>query len=238
MKAEQRKELETNTLADRMGQVVQKVKAGTRKTVLIYAVVAVAVLVGAWAAYKWHANERIEESWKWVMFHDGARGNIDGLKKMDGEVAKGARFQAAWFAYWETGVKLLAAEPRGALQSLNEAKKMYGELAELCKDDPIFEPQALLGRAVVTETLAVQDRANLKEAERLYDALITTKEGTYKDSAEGRFAQERLKLIKEGKDGGSLAVRYQELETLLGIAHLRQEFQKEHQGLFKKPPEK
>jgi hypothetical protein len=241
MKAEQRKELETNTLADKMGQVVQKVKAGTRKTVLIYAAIAAAVLVGGWAGYKWHTNERLAESEKWVIFHDGARGYIDGLRRTEGEAGKAARFQAAWFAYWETGVKLLGSEPRGALQSLKEADKMYTELAEQCKDDPIFEPQALLGHAVVTETLAVQDRANLEKAGKLYDALITTKDGKYKDSAEGKFAQERLKLIKDGKDGGALAVRYQELESLLNIAHLRQLPQgfPGNPHLFdKKPPEK
>ena len=36
MKAEQRKELETNTLADRMGHLMQRVKGGERRTFLFY----------------------------------------------------------------------------------------------------------------------------------------------------------------------------------------------------------
>ncbi len=218
MKAEQRKELETNTLADKMGRVVQSVKGGTRKTVLLVAAVAAVVLIGSYFSYRWYILDRQEASLKWLMLYDGARGQIDGLTKLDGEAAKAARFQVAWVHYWEGGIKMFgAAQSHEAIANLKRAEKLYGELAELCKNDPIFEPQALLGQAVVKESLAVEDPVNLEKAGKLYEALIAEKEGKYKDSAEGKFAQERLKHIKDAKNEVALRETYQELRRLLNV---------------------
>ncbi|MBI1830822.1 MAG: hypothetical protein HYR84_05150, partial [Planctomycetes bacterium] len=48
MKAEQRKELETNTLADKMGQVVEQGKDVPRGTYLTMFLVAIGVVIVAW----------------------------------------------------------------------------------------------------------------------------------------------------------------------------------------------
>ena len=115
MKAEQRKVLETNTLADKMGQVVQTVKGGTRKSILIGAGVAAVVIVGSFLGYRWYVTDRLEASAKWVSFYDGARAQMDILEQSEGEAGKAARFQIAWFHYWELGVKALGANQQGAL---------------------------------------------------------------------------------------------------------------------------
>lgn len=217
MKAEQRKELETNTLADKMGQVMQNVKGGQRRTFIIYLIAAAAVLVLLWFTYNWWVTGRQESSWKWVLFYDGTR---DELKAVLGEdqVGKSAKFQLAWYLYWEDGVKSLGGNKEGALSSIKAAGQVYKNLAEECKGDAILEPQAMLGQAVCEESLAVQDRKHLSNAKKLYEALTTHENEKYKDSAEAKYAAERLKAIKAGTpEGEKLSETYKNLQRLLNI---------------------
>src|SRR5438105_1396043 len=104
MKAEQRKELETNTLADKMGHMMQRVKTSQRRTYVTYGLIAAAVVVAAWLGYRWYTSDVAERSMQWVSFYDGAGGQIDELAKLkESNVAKAARFQNAWNEYWNFG---------------------------------------------------------------------------------------------------------------------------------------
>ena len=216
MKAEQRKELETNTLADRMGQVVTRVKTSPRRTFMIYLLVTLAVLVAVWLGWRWYSEKEVERSRQWIHFYDGAGHHIEALAKdKDTHAGKAARFQEAWLSYWDHGIKMLATDKAGAIIELNKAVKRYGELAEECKDDAIFEPQALLGRAVAMESLAVQDRGKLDRAAEFYEEL--TKIEKYEKSAEARFAQDRLKILQNKTANQELKTTYKDLQELLGI---------------------
>ena len=53
MKAEQRKELETNTLADKMGRAMLRVKSSPRRTFLTYVIVAAAAIFAVWFGLHW-----------------------------------------------------------------------------------------------------------------------------------------------------------------------------------------
>jgi hypothetical protein len=213
MKAEQRKELETNTLADRMGKVVQRVKTSPRRTFFTYLFI-IAVLAGAaWYGWRLWSEARVTESAKWVQLYDGAGNHIEFLlRDKESNPGKAARFQAAWLLYWDFGVKMLATNSEGSLQSLKEAGEMYKKLAEECKDDKVFEPQALLGRAVVEETFAVQDRKRLDKAKVFYEEIVEK----HAKSAEGKYAQERLERLKANK-GRDLINTYETLQRLLGV---------------------
>ena len=216
MKAEQRKELETNTLADRMGRVMQRVKSSTRRTFLTYFFVTVAVLIAAWFGYRWYYGDVEGKSLQWLKLYDGSRNLIQDLAKdPDTNAGKAALFQFAWELYWIDGVKMMASDKVGAMKSLKGSVDLYGQLAEKCKGDEIFEPQALLGRAVAQETRAVEDRDHLKKAKEYYEEL--TNNTKYEKSAEAEFARKRLEILKDDAKRGDLANTYKELQGLLGI---------------------
>jgi hypothetical protein len=201
MKAEQRKELETNTLADRMGLVVQKVKGSQRRTFFIYLGVVAGVLFALFFAYRWWKTEGAQASLNWVQLHDGTKAQLDHLATLPNEQGKAARFQLAWFKYWEDGVKSLGVNPHGGILSMKEARDEYQALAKLCKDDAVFEPQAMLGEAVCEESLAIQDRKRLVKAKELYEALVNHEKygdaAGDKISAEAKFAKGRLEILKD-----------------------------------------
>jgi hypothetical protein len=220
MKAEQRKELETNTLADKMGHMMQRVKAGQRRTFFIYFLVAASVAVAAFLGYRWWTTERQERSEQWVRFYDGSGQQIQefAANKEIGEtnVGKAARLQLAWHLYWTDGIKMVGAEPRLAMVRLMQAKQIYQTVAEQSKDDPLYEPQSLLGAAVCEESLAAQDpRTHLEEAKKLYKGLAEHEK--YGKMAEGRFAEERLKILNEKTRYEALVDEYLELKTMLDI---------------------
>jgi hypothetical protein len=107
----------------------------------------------------------------------------------------------------------MASDKVGAMKSLKKSVDLYRQLAEKCKDDKIFEPQALLGRAVAQETRAVEDRDHLKEAKEYYEELITK----YEKSAEAEFARKRLEILKDNAKLQDLKGSYKDLQGLLGI---------------------
>src|SRR5687767_13346212 len=183
MKAEHRKELETNTLADRMGVVVQRVKSGQRRTFVIYAIIGLAVAIVLWYVYITIQENRQQASQLWMMLDDGGNENLRVLitKHTDTPAGKAACLQRAWYDYWEGGLKRLGADPAGAMQSLDSASRLYKLVADNSADDLLFEPQALLGFALVEESKTVQDAAALDKAESAYKNVFDKKEGAYKD---------------------------------------------------------
>jgi hypothetical protein len=217
MKAEQRKELETNTLADRMGHLVQRVKGGERRTFLIYFIVVAAIFVAGFLGYRWYYRDVQETSMHWVMLYDGSResiGQLAGNPEIANKPAgKAARLQVAWMWYWDEGVKLAAADQLGSMNQIKKASKIYEDLVTDCKDDPTFEPQAMLGVAICAESLAVQDRANLKRAKSQYLQLVEK----YPDTAEGKFAKKRQDILSNDTSFKALSKSYEDLQRLLGV---------------------
>jgi hypothetical protein len=219
MKAEHRKELEANTLAEKMGRVVETVKAGQRRTYVTYLVVLAGILIAAFLGYRWWTNKKVVASSQWVEFYDGNRSSIEKLaQEKDTTVGKAARLQFAWFVYWDYGVKMMRRDPDGAVAAIHVAEKTYSELIDECKDDssPLFKLQAMLGRAVAVETLAVQDRNRLKSAKDFYQEIVT--EFDKKDYAEVKFAQQRLDILNDKTKDAELRNTYQELQKMLGVA--------------------
>jgi len=221
MKAEHRKELETNTLANKMGSVMQRVKTGRRSTFFLY-VVAGAILVGGlWFWYVSVAASRQEASERWLRLNDGTLKSLSELaeKNPDKPAGKAARLQLAWLAYWELGVRRLGADPSDAMLKLKIASSTYKNLIKDCAEDPQFEPQALLGYAVVEETKAVQDPAFLESAVDAYKA-VTAKYGTSGSvgpTAEGKFAEDRLKQLQDKESRKEITATYDDLRKALNV---------------------
>ena len=218
MKAEHRKELETNTLADRMGHMVQRVKTSQRRTVLTYVLITVGAVVAVWLGYRWWYSGVEEASERWFRFYDGAGPHLALIMESDPKSVPGkaARLQIAWFLYWNEGVKWVGADPRRSITNLREASKAYAALVDDCEGDKVLQPQAMLGQAAAEETLAVLNPANLKKATELYQALVD-KHGT---SAEAHFARQRLEILNDAKKSAELADNYAQIDKLLNVRFL------------------
>lgn len=219
MKAERRKELQTNTLADSLGRLSQRMKTRPRRSLLVILLV-ILVGGGGWVFNQWRKGTAAENSELWSKLDDGQKKYIDDLKSNypTQNVGKAARFQFAWLAFWSQGVKLMGGDSKLAYRNLNIAKRVYTDLMEECKDDPVWEPEALYHLAVIEETLAAYDRDHLKEAQKLYAGLANHPK--YQDSAYGQMARERAKLLERDSREGKYddIVRfYQDLQNRLKL---------------------
>ena len=235
MKAEHRKELQTNALADRMGKLVQRVKTRPSGLTALYVILALVVGIALFLfVYRFPNIRAKSDSDLWVEFEDGAQPYINKLvegpdwirlsktavkEDQYGKTPQGkaARMQNAWYFLWEMGIKILAADPEFALQNVRRAERMYLVLAKDNLDDPVYMPEALYNLAVIEETLAVQDKGDGKDrarqltsAARMYEELAEK----YKDSAHGKMAAERALLLK--KDSATykeISSFYQDFQT-------------------------
>jgi hypothetical protein len=212
MKAEHRKELETNTLADKVGQVVKRVKTGQRRTLLMWTISIAVVSLALFFLNSWWINRKKATSDHWANLYDGSGAHIQNLAftAPESPAGKSARLQIAWFLYWEEGVKMIGSEKgsKGALAAIAKAGEFYEALAKDCKDDPIFEPQAMLGKAMVHESLAIHNVKLLDKAAELYKEVVDK----YEKSAEGTYAKDRLDHLKDARKRASLQTTYLELQ--------------------------
>ncbi len=205
MKAEHRKELQTNLLADRMGRMVQRARTRpSRRTVLwlMLAIVAVIIFVG-FRIYQ--NNQRATVSTNWMLLGEeyitsaNAKGMITQnpwvVEYRDTNPGLAARYQFAWVRLWDQGLKHLIGNPQRALVNLKESEKEFLNLSEDCKDDPILAPEAAYALAVIEESKTVEDRANLDKAILRYKSLASR----FKDSAAGKAAAQRADYLEKNR---------------------------------------
>lgn len=220
MKAEHRKELQTNVLADSLGRLAQRVKSRPRRSTLVLVLLAILGGVGLLVFNQWRKATAADNSELWSKLDDGQRKFIDDLKNNypNQNAGKAARFQYAWLAFWSQGVKMMGGDSKLAYRNLNISKKLYTDLMEECQNDPVWEPEALYHLAVIEETLAAYDRDHLKEAQKLYAGLANHPK--YQDSAYGHLARERAKLLeRDSRDGkyDDIVRLYQDLQNRLKL---------------------
>jgi hypothetical protein len=218
MKAEQRKELETNALADRMGHLVQRMKTQPRRSTMYYVIGCIAVILAVAFGVRWYSLSREENSHRWGLLDNASQGFLNELATQ-GETnpGKAARFQTAWIRFWEFGIKRLAVDNgMGAMDKLAEARDTYKKLAEDCAGDPVWEPEAMYALAVIEETHAVQNLDALENAKKLYEDLAKK----HKESARGKLADEWVKNYETPRGKQELTQFYQEMHTALNIPDL------------------
>jgi hypothetical protein len=216
MKAEQRKELETNALADRMGHLMQRMKTQPRRSAMYWVVGGIVLLVVAILTIRWFQVSREENSTRWRMLDLQSQRALQFLASKDNadtNAGKAARFELAWLYYWEGGVKRLGVDGNKALETLQDVAAEYRKLAEDCAGDPIWEPEALYGQAVIEETQAVVNLDHLEAAKRLYEDLATK----HKDSARGKLAAKWVENYQSDKGKQELKDFYQQMQTALDI---------------------
>jgi rubrerythrin len=196
MKAQHRKELQTNALADRMGRMIQRMKTrpsrGSVLTVFLILLVAGALFFFFWV----RGRSAGREADRWVEF---LRGSEEDYRELGGSlghlpVGRAAKAQLAWLHLWPAGIHDLMRAPSQAAKNIERAKELYEELAQDAKDDPVLAPEALYNQAVAEETLAAWSKDLRHDPEKHLDKALELYRDVaekHKDSAHGKDAEKR-----------------------------------------------
>ncbi len=228
MKAEHRKELHTNLLADRLTKLAKNLKQGpSSSSVAIWVGVGLIVLTFiVWRIYSRSATESREKLWgdMGAALQDDAalQGKLSELAKDNPRTIPGrvARLQLAR-RNLQDGVRQLPVEPfrKEAVAKLTAARDEFAKLASETAGDPLLGAEALMGQARAEETLAAvpdpddasKPLGDLEKAQKAYDQVVAK----YRDSAEAAEAKERLKIYESKEHRRGLEQFY---------ARLREEF--------------
>src|SRR5439155_19574769 len=128
MKAEHRKELQTNFLADRMGRLMQGMKAGPKTSGSVVIGVLAALTIGTIVAW-YVAGMNSNRSPLWVRFEkDSADRDLEGLRSLaisnPGTLpARAARFQRARVSLQEGLANLYSNQRESADSQVKQARE-------------------------------------------------------------------------------------------------------------------
>ncbi len=208
MKAEHRKELQTNFLADRMGRLLQGVRSGPQSK--SSAAVWVLTILTLGTLLLWYiAGARSNHSPLWVKFEeDTVRGNTENLRLLAKEnpgtlPARAARFQRAKLLLEGGLAKLYSHDHDEAITTVKEARKLFQGLAKECIDDPVLASQALLGAGKAEEALVGIPKGDDPEQSlgEFDKALAYYRELTekYPNTSAGKTAQERMNNLEKNR---------------------------------------
>jgi hypothetical protein len=219
MKAEHRKELETNALADRVGRAVQGMKQMPRKRTFVWVLGIVLVAVVAYWFYAQSQRKYQDNAFDWYLLADG-RG--DALQKVlsdgsDSNQSKVVNYELGFLVLYDT-MRRLASDPKEAVAMLDERERYYRQLVKQSPDDKVLLPEALFAIAVIEETRILTDQDH---SEQWQKALAAYKEVADKhaDSAFGKEARKRVAILSDEKQRDELLKVYQDLR----IAFVREE---------------
>jgi hypothetical protein len=202
MKAEHRKELQTNVLADRMGRLVQGMKTGSRPTSVGMWILTVTV-VGILVAWYFARGSMSRQSAAWVRFN-AAASDPNSLRNLALEnpgtlPARTARFQRARLLLRDGLAGVYGQDRPSALVSLEDAAKLYGELIPECTGNALLQQEALMGAAKAEEARLIgiskkedadKFEAQFNRALALYERLAREYPQSYLGEAAQRHAQE------------------------------------------------
>ncbi len=214
MKAEHRKELETNTLAEGVGHLMQRMKDRPRRSTVGWVIGGLGFLAVLFVVTRSFHMSKVENAERWAMFELSSKPLLDNLISTaeDTNPAKAARLEQAWIKFWEYGIKGLGHNPAIAIKSLDDAYKEYEIIRKQCEGDPTMEPEAIFGMAVIEETRALLDRKKLDKARELYEAAAK-----FDKSAFGDLAGKRLAVLKDEKKKTELVQFYLDLSDKLKL---------------------
>src|SRR4029450_1533014 len=136
---------------------IQSMKQRPKKRAVFWTLLIVAVLIGIfiWVRRGQLTSEDNSKRWRNFLLLE----NFDSMRQGSRDyTAKAARFETAWWFLWDKGIKSLGREHVMALKNLDDVEQEYENLARLCKDDPVYLPEALYALAVIEEARAIRDR--------------------------------------------------------------------------------
>jgi tetratricopeptide (TPR) repeat protein len=208
MKAEHRKELMTNTLANRLGEAVQTMKEGpSRGTIFVLAAVGVIVILAlVWRYLATSGEESDSAQWlKWdsLATPEQLKAFVEN-KEIEGQ-AQGrlARLEEARRSLHE-GLRQLgnAGTRKKALEELKGAAGLYDKLAQECADKPLLHQQVLMGAAKANESLG-----EVEQARKYYQQL----QDKYGKSVFGQEAAEQIQRLDAAEKNGDFKALRDEL---------------------------
>src|SRR5262245_6902641 len=210
MKAEHRKELETNTLADRMGRLLETAKQKPQGGTVLWIFFGVGVLVVTFLVIRWYGTGKAENSDGWESLY---RNDYKGVLETHPDKIQGqaVRFDIAWEQLWVGGIRKLGVDPKGAKEGMLNARKQYEKLLEECEGDPVLVPEAIYSLGVIEETLAIDDRSHLDGAIDYYEDASKK----FPQSAYGQLAKNRLETLQSDEGRKEVNTVYQDLQRLI-----------------------
>lgn len=228
MKAEHRKELQTNVLADTMGKFVQGMRSGSQTSSnTVWVIVGIAAVT--FFAWYFTSGTSGSRSAMWVQLDDDAfvkepnaslKDDLERIIKESPSSMAGrtARFQSARLLL-PFGLQNLCTEQRKlAINNLRDAREMYLQLATECMDDSLLRQEALMGAAKAEEALVGVPKddkegetyGSLDEALKLYRKLGES----YPESFLGKQAAAHVREIENNRP--DVEKFYAELSKLAG----------------------
>lgn len=194
MKAEHRKELQTNVLASQITKLVEgvKTKPNTRTYVIIGVVVVIVGLVIGWKIVSNRNKEKLSENWRKLYNASSPEAVAKIAKDAKGsEPARIAEFREARIELKKAIDALGTARDRAAaIKRVKEVGEMYERLAQTNKNMPVLVQEALFSAAKAKESVGDLDGA-IAQYEKL------AKE--YPNSDAGKLATERADKIKKDR---------------------------------------
>jgi hypothetical protein len=194
MKAEHRKELETNVLVDKLGRAYQGLKQGpSRGTVVFFGVVLLGVVL--WGAWRYFSTSSARaNSERWMKVDDAVfPAQLDGLvedKEIQGTTqGRAARFKEAR-RQLRDGLRDLGGGGNEAAEKVRRGISLYEELLKESTPLPVLRQEALMGAAQGYEALGELDKAR-----ELYRRLADDKESA--ESALGKEAKKQLERLDD-----------------------------------------
>jgi predicted negative regulator of RcsB-dependent stress response len=215
MKAQHRKDLQTNVLADRLGRLLRNAKEGpSRQVLVIWGVVLLAAAIGlGWWYFSRHSEQ--ENSAENRDLQEAT--TRDDYKKIadahpNTPAGRMARLQLARMSLREGLEHIysgLSDDRANARSRLEEARDSYRQLATDFKDSPIIVQQCLMGEAKAQESLG-----QLDDALAVYQRLANE----YPDSALGKEAKERVAFLQNADHRAELEKFNAEMKRLAEAA--------------------
>jgi hypothetical protein len=218
MKAEERKRLERNELADRLKHAWEGVASTTPKSNRIWTIaLAALVIVLIWALYSRYTTGQDISLWARL----DTSFDLDQLRSLYKEFpnttqGRIARYQIARIQFAESIQKVAAqnADDRvAAAKNIEDVRKAYSELVQVTGLPPLMNQEAMLQLARTEEILAsvpqtddaAKMRGTLDQAITYYDEL----KKKYPESMAGKQAAARAEELRKKKD--EVAKLYSEL---------------------------
>jgi hypothetical protein len=231
MKAEERKELETNILADKLGRMVKGAKRGpSRRGIFVFIVVVVAMVAG-FIFLQMRRSETQANAARWKNFLIGIPQFVKGS-----EQDKLVRMRLAHQLMWQEGVNklLVPNQMKTAMEAIKDAQSKYTEAARVFSEDPLLGGEANFHLGIIHELLCIEDPANtdanFKEAVKYYHKAA---KAWKPDSPLGKMAKDRIatlqyavtddtiarlkKQFNQQKDIAAQPNDQEELETVIGL---------------------
>jgi hypothetical protein len=214
MKAEHRKELQTNSLADMLGRTVRNVKGGTgmpwTKIILVVVLLAV-VFMFLW----WRGNLARTNAEMWVTLDDNTPKKLEQLyvESKDSNQGKAATLMLA-FELQYTGVRMVGGGPdmqKAGLEWISQSMRLYEQLQKDCEGNDEWVAEAKYGQAVAMEALTVVDVENLNKAKNLYADLA---KGDLGKTGYGMLAARRLDQLNNQTELAAISRFYGDFRVL------------------------